>query len=66
MVVGGEVAWVLDLDGLEQTAVCAQDVVATGAMDSSFSVLPPGVEQAVAFALLEVSEQVFKAKRLAT
>ena len=61
MVVGGEVARVLDVDGLEQASVCTQDVVAAGAVDSSFSVLPPSVEQAVALALLEMSEEVFEA-----
>ena len=59
--VRGEVTRVLNLDGLEHSAVGAQDVVATGAVDSSFAVLPPSVEQAVAFALLEVSEKVFEA-----
>ena len=44
VVVGGEVVGVLDLDGLEQTSICAQDVIATGAVDSSFAVLPPCVE----------------------
>ena len=60
-VVGGEVTGVLDLNGLEHSVVGAQDVVTTGAVDSSFAVLPPSVEQAVGFALLEVSEEVFEA-----
>ena len=61
VVIGGEVVWIFKVDGLEEAAIGAQNVVAVGFITDAKACLGPGVEASVAVVLSEVGEKIIEA-----